>query len=245
MVWDCVFRFRILFLAPKNHFMYCNFLKFRCIKISVTTDYGSMWVSVMHAFGATWPCHGHRYFPRDRSGACTLHGRMDRESKQAKLLSRWRAPAIQDGAEFCIASISAWTVHLGFPALLSVPHLLAREVIMPLCGACIGENQFIWFSWWAGVLRIIILMRTVEVCRWEGPVILAAFDGGGRRWLFLDGIEEKVSWVLQEVVFLSESHGAWFGEWLLLGFARVVAHLPREWSHVRGTLLAYSIVERT
>ena len=29
-----------------------------------------------------------------------------------------------------IQRISAWTAHLGFPALLSVPHLLSREIMM-------------------------------------------------------------------------------------------------------------------
>ena len=76
------------------------------------------------------------------------------------------------------------------------------------------------------------LMRTVEVCRWEGPVVLAAVDGGGRGWLFLDAIEEKASWVLPEVVFLECPMGhAGFGERLLLGFSQVVAHLRHEWNH--------------
>ena len=81
------------------------------------------------------------------------------------------------------------------------------------------------------------LMRTVEVCRWEGPVVLAAVDGGGIGWLFLDAIEEKASWVLPEVVFLECPMGhAGFGERLLLGFSQVVAHLRHEWNHARGGL---------
>ena len=55
-------------------------------------------------------------------------------------------------------------------------------------------------------------MRTVEVCRWEGPVVLEAFDRGGGGWPFLNAIEEKAGWGLQEVVFLKRHspHGAAF-----------------------------------
>ena len=55
------------------------------------------------------------------------------------------------------------------------------------------------------------LMRTVEVCRWEGPVVLAAIDGGDRGWLFLDAIEEKASWVLRREGQLSSSRSCLFG----------------------------------
>ena len=55
--------------------------------------------------------------------------------------------------------------------------------------------------WRESVLLVLLvsgcckLMRTaaMEVCRREGPVVLAAVDGGGRGWLFLDAIEEKAS----------------------------------------------------
>ena len=36
-------------------------------------------------------------------------------------------------------------------------------------------------------------MRTVDVCRREGPVVLAAVNEGETGWLFLDAIEEKAS----------------------------------------------------
>ena len=48
---------------------------------------------------------------------------------------RWgdtRTPAAGPGRgrSVQIEWISAWTAHLGFPALLSVPHLLSREIMM-------------------------------------------------------------------------------------------------------------------
>ena len=89
------------------------------------------------------------------------------------------------------------------------------------------------------------LMRTVEVCRWEGPVVLAAVDGGGRGWLFLDAIEEKASWVLPEVVFLECPMGhAGFGERLLLGFSQVVAHGYRDLSPGPSKLKVSAVINR-
>ena len=43
-----------------------------------------------------------------------------------------RTPAAEPGRGRAVQIewISAWTAHLGFPALLSVPHLLAREIKM-------------------------------------------------------------------------------------------------------------------
>ena len=86
------------------------------------------------------------------------------------------------------------------------------------------------------------LMRTVGVWRWEGPVILAAVDGGGRGWLFLNAIEEKASSVLQEVFFSECPMGyAGFGERLLFKFSQVVGHLRYEWNHAKEGLRTPSL----
>ena len=65
--------------------------------------------------------------PEDQNGVYSLKWRLtDRYLKWGTLAHPWpgRGRSVQ------IEWIFAWTAHLGFPALLSVPHLLAREIIM-------------------------------------------------------------------------------------------------------------------
>ena len=66
--------------------------------------------------------------------------------------------------------------------------LKVNDLLNRACGVCISENS-------SGFLLSARceLMRTVEVCRREGPVVLAAVDGAGRDWLFLDAIEGRAS----------------------------------------------------
>ena len=66
---------------------------------------------------------------------CTLQWRLF-----IKMATDWQVSEVGDtcipaagpgrGQSVQIEWISAWTAHLGFPALLSVPHLFAREIIM-------------------------------------------------------------------------------------------------------------------